>query len=137
MPPCIFLSGASPSGGSCARQTGPGASGRYWCPDSAARQQGGGRVRRGRREAGPLGLAPRWRRRRPPWPPVMRAVKQTLATVAVLTDAVRAAAAGVPVTVESDAVGERELGWGEQLDVREITAFGADAEFTDQAVAAD
>ncbi|MHC5906282.1 replication initiator, partial [Streptomyces sp. S6] len=53
------------------------------------------------------------------------------ATVAVLSDAVR-----VRVTVESDAVGERELGWGEQLDVREITAFGTDAEFTDHAVAA-
>ncbi|NBM19526.1 replication initiator, partial [Streptomyces sp. GC420] len=58
------------------------------------------------------------------------------ATVAVLTDAVRASAARVRVTVESDAVGERELAWGEQLDVREITAFGADTEFTDQAVAA-
>ncbi|MCH0561471.1 replication initiator [Streptomyces sp. MUM 16J] len=58
------------------------------------------------------------------------------ATAAVLSDAVRAAAARVRVRVESDAVGERELGWGEQLDVREIAAFGADAEFTDQAVAA-
>ncbi|MFM9449927.1 replication initiator [Streptomyces europaeiscabiei] len=58
------------------------------------------------------------------------------ATVAVLTKAARAAAARVRVTVESDAVGERELGWGEQLDVREIAAFGTDAEFTDQAVAA-
>ncbi len=58
------------------------------------------------------------------------------ATVAVLTDAVRAADERVRVTVESDAVGERELGWGQQLDVREIAAFGADAEFTDQAVAA-
>ncbi|MFG2282471.1 replication initiator [Streptomyces asoensis] len=54
---------------------------------------------------------------------------------AVLADAVRADAARVRVTVTSDAVGERELGWGEQLDVREITAFGTDAEFTDQAVA--
>jgi hypothetical protein len=58
------------------------------------------------------------------------------ATVAVLTDAVRAAAARVRIVIESDAVGERELSWGEQLDVREITAFGTDAEFTDQAVAA-
>jgi len=57
------------------------------------------------------------------------------ATVTVLADAVRAAAR-VHVTVESDAVGERELGWGEQLDVGEIAAFGTDAEFTDQAVAA-
>ncbi|UNR58009.1 zinc finger-like domain-containing protein [Streptomyces sp. A10(2020)] len=58
------------------------------------------------------------------------------ATVAVLTDAVRAAVARVRVMVESDAVGERELSWGEQLDVREIAAFGTDAEFSDQAVAA-
>ncbi|GGR64221.1 zinc finger-like domain-containing protein [Streptomyces roseolus] len=58
------------------------------------------------------------------------------ATAAMLTDAVRAAAARARVTVESDAIGERELAWGEQLDVREIAAFGADAEFTDQAVAA-
>ncbi|MFD7288677.1 replication initiator [Streptomyces sp. NPDC059863] len=52
-------------------------------------------------------------------------------TVTVLADAVRAAAARVRVTVESDAVGERELGWGEELDVREITALGTDAESTD------
>ncbi|WP_405549133.1 replication initiator [Streptomyces microflavus] len=58
------------------------------------------------------------------------------ATVAVLTEAARAAAARVRVMVESDAVGDRELGWGEQFDVREIASFGADAEFTDQAVAA-
>ncbi|MEU3201768.1 MULTISPECIES: replication initiator [unclassified Streptomyces] len=58
------------------------------------------------------------------------------ATVAVLAEAARAAAARVRVTVESDAVGERELGWGEQFDVREIASFGTDAEFTDQAVAA-
>jgi hypothetical protein len=58
------------------------------------------------------------------------------ATAAVLTDAIRAAVARVRVTIESDAIGERELAWGEQLDVREITAFGADAEMTDQAVAA-
>ncbi|WP_370738241.1 replication initiator [Streptomyces sp. AVP053U2] len=59
------------------------------------------------------------------------------ATVAVLTKAARAAAAArVRVTVASDTVGERELSWGEQFDVREIAAFGADAEFTDQAVAA-
>ncbi|WJY35446.1 hypothetical protein QTO28_32410 [Streptomyces sp. P9-2B-1] len=38
--------------------------------------------------------------------------------------------------MKSDAVGERELGWGEQFDVREIASFGTDAEFTDQAVAA-
>ncbi|GGS07412.1 replication initiation protein [Streptomyces nojiriensis] len=58
------------------------------------------------------------------------------ATITVLTEAVRAAAARVRVTVDSGAVGERELAWGEQLDVREIAAFGTDAEFTDQAVAA-
>ncbi|GAA3246829.1 hypothetical protein GCM10020256_74710 [Streptomyces thermocoprophilus] len=58
------------------------------------------------------------------------------ATAAMLADAVRAAAARVRVTVESDAVGERELAWGEQLDVREIAAFGTDTELTDQAVAA-
>ncbi|MFD7736397.1 replication initiator [Kitasatospora phosalacinea] len=53
------------------------------------------------------------------------------AAVAVLTGAAR-----VRVRVESDAVGERELSWGEQLDVCEMTAFGTDSEFTDQAVAA-
>ncbi|WP_435877682.1 replication initiator [Streptomyces anulatus] len=58
------------------------------------------------------------------------------ATVAVLADAIRAAAVRVRVAVVSDAVGERELAWGEQLDVREIAAFGTDAELTDQAVAA-
>ncbi|MFF5753451.1 MULTISPECIES: replication initiator [Streptomyces] len=58
------------------------------------------------------------------------------ATVAVLTEAARADAKRVRVTVKSDAVGERELGWGEQFDVREIASFGTDAEFTDQAVAA-
>lgn len=58
------------------------------------------------------------------------------ATVTVLADAVRAAAARARVTVESDAIGERELAWGEQLDVREISSFGTDAELTDQAVAA-
>ncbi|MEU2820771.1 replication initiator [Streptomyces bacillaris] len=58
------------------------------------------------------------------------------ATVAVLADAIRAAALGVRVAVVSDAIGERELTWGEQLDVREIAAFGTDTELTDQAVAA-
>ncbi|MFI9101837.1 replication initiator [Streptomyces fildesensis] len=58
------------------------------------------------------------------------------ATIAVLAESVRAAAAQVRVTVESDAVKRRQLGWGEQLDVREIAAFGTDAELTDQAVAA-
>ncbi|MGW3073007.1 replication initiator [Kitasatospora sp. NPDC001132] len=58
------------------------------------------------------------------------------ATVTMLSDAIRAAAARVSVSVTSDAVGERELAWGEQLDVREIAAFGTDAELTDHAVAA-
>lgn len=57
-------------------------------------------------------------------------------TVAVLTDAIRAAAPRARISVTSDAVGERELTWGQQLDVREIAAFGTDAEVTDQAVAA-
>ncbi|MEU9343742.1 replication initiator [Streptomyces sp. NPDC048278] len=58
------------------------------------------------------------------------------ATVAVLTDAIRAAAPRARISITSDAIGERELGWGQQLDVREIAAFDTDAEFTDQAVAA-
>ncbi|MEW2588405.1 replication initiator [Streptomyces virginiae] len=58
------------------------------------------------------------------------------ATVTLLTDAIRAAATRVRVTVVSDAIGERELTWGEQLDVREVAAFGTDTELTDQAVAA-
>lgn len=58
------------------------------------------------------------------------------ATVGVLSDAIRAAALRARITVESGAVGERQLGWGPQLDVREIAAFGTDAELTDQAVAA-
>lgn len=58
------------------------------------------------------------------------------ATVGVLSDAIQAAAPRTRITVESDAVGERQLGWGQQLDVREIAAFGTDAELTDQAVAA-
>lgn len=58
------------------------------------------------------------------------------ATVTMLADAIRAAAARVSVNVVSAAVGERELAWGEQLDVREIAAFGTDAELTDHAVAA-
>ncbi|MEU4297173.1 replication initiator [Kitasatospora aureofaciens] len=58
------------------------------------------------------------------------------ATVSMLGDAIRAATARVRVTLVSDAIGERELAWGAQIDVREIAAFGADAELTDQAVAA-
>ncbi|MCC9311884.1 replication initiation protein [Kitasatospora sp. RB6PN24] len=58
------------------------------------------------------------------------------ATITMLADAIRAATARVSISVVSDAVGERELAWGEQLDVREIAAFGTDAELTDHAVAA-
>ncbi len=58
------------------------------------------------------------------------------ATVAVLTDAIRAAAPRARISVTSDAIGERELTWGQQLDVREIAAFDTDSELTDQAVAA-
>ncbi|MFI5759109.1 replication initiator [Streptomyces sp. NPDC051569] len=58
------------------------------------------------------------------------------ATAAVLTDAIRSAAPRARITVTSDAIGERELSWGTQLDVTEIAAFGTDSELTDQAVAA-
>ncbi|MFE3186834.1 replication initiator [Streptomyces violascens] len=58
------------------------------------------------------------------------------ATVSVLTDAIRAAAPRARIALVSDAFGERELAWGQQLDVREIAAFGTDSELTDQAVAA-
>ncbi|MGK4584824.1 replication initiator [Kitasatospora sp. HPMI-4] len=57
------------------------------------------------------------------------------ATVTMLADAIRAAAR-VSISTVSDAVGECELAWGEQLDVREIAAFGTDTELTDHAVAA-
>ncbi|MEE1741889.1 hypothetical protein PUR49_36050 [Streptomyces sp. BE147] len=70
------------------------------------------------------------------WPPTKPATSSPpYVTVAVLTKTARAAAR-VRVTVASGAVGEHELGWGEQFDVREIAAFGTDTEFTDQAVAA-
>jgi hypothetical protein len=58
------------------------------------------------------------------------------ATASVLTTAIKAAAARVVLTVDSDALGEREVLWGEQVDVRTIAAFGTDAKLTDQAVAA-
>ncbi|MDJ0342512.1 replication initiator [Streptomyces sp. PH10-H1] len=58
------------------------------------------------------------------------------ATADVLSAAIRAAAARVVLAVESDAIGERQLTWGEQIDVREIAGFGTDAELTDHAVAA-
>ncbi len=59
------------------------------------------------------------------------------ATIGLLTDAIRAAAGRVMLLVASDAIGERELRWGEQIDIRPIT--GAEAEvgpLTDQRVAA-
>ncbi|WP_371792547.1 replication initiator [Streptomyces sp. NBC_01471] len=58
------------------------------------------------------------------------------ATASVLTDAIRSAAPRARISVTSDAIGERELSWGQQFDVREIAAFGTDSELTDQAVAA-
>ncbi|MGI5258928.1 replication initiator [Streptomyces angustmyceticus] len=58
------------------------------------------------------------------------------ATPAVLTDAITAAAAGVRLVIESDALGRHELSWGEQIDARPITAtLGADGTLTDAAVA--
>ncbi|GAA2105224.1 plasmid replication initiator protein [Kitasatospora saccharophila] len=61
------------------------------------------------------------------------------ATIGLLTDAVRRAADRVHVTVTSDSIGERELRWGAQLDVREIRANDATANgsapLTDAAVA--
>nr|WP_189491397.1 replication initiator protein RepSA [Streptomyces sp. San01] len=58
------------------------------------------------------------------------------ASVALLTDAIHAAAARVQVDVP--AAGDhpaRVLGWGTQLDVRPIKAFGDGSEITEQAVA--
>ncbi|MFD8571407.1 replication initiator protein RepSA [Streptomyces sp. NPDC059639] len=58
------------------------------------------------------------------------------ATVALLTDAIHAAAARV--RVDLDASGEhpaRVFCWGDRLDVREIKAFGDGSEITEQAVA--
>ncbi|MBY8886838.1 replication initiation protein [Streptomyces sp. PTM05] len=58
------------------------------------------------------------------------------ATVTLLTDAIHAAAARVQVDVPP--AGDhpaRVLGWGTQLDVRPIKAFGDGAEITEQAVA--
>ncbi|MFF0714891.1 hypothetical protein ACWEVM_12250 [Streptomyces bauhiniae] len=48
-------------------------------------------------------------------------------TTTVLPGAVRAAAPRLGTTVDSDAVGERELARGEQLDVREMAASAATA----------
>ncbi|MFF6898973.1 replication initiator [Streptomyces hydrogenans] len=60
----------------------------------------------------------------PPW-----------ATLDALDHAVRAAARRAQLTIESDAVGERVIAWGDRIDVREIKALG-DSELTDQKVAA-
>ncbi|KAK1180891.1 replication initiation protein [Streptomyces sp. NBS 14/10] len=57
------------------------------------------------------------------------------ATTDALTHAVKAATGRAVLTVVSKAVGERELRWGDQLDIREIAALG-DGELTDQKVAA-
>ncbi|WP_405804297.1 replication initiator [Streptomyces sp. NBC_01187] len=59
----------------------------------------------------------------------------TWATTDALTHAITSAAERSVLTVSSDAIGERELRWGRQLDIREITALG-DGELTDQKVAA-
>ncbi|MFD7732237.1 replication initiator [Kitasatospora phosalacinea] len=61
------------------------------------------------------------------------------ATVDLLAAAVREAATRVSITVTGDSIGERELRWGQQLDVREITrpdtADHDDTPLTDAAVA--
>ena len=58
------------------------------------------------------------------------------ATVELLTDAIRAAAARVTVTVPASGdFSERVLRWGAQVDVRPIVAFGDGEELTEQAVA--
>ncbi|MEU3190819.1 replication initiator [Streptomyces sp. NPDC006992] len=59
----------------------------------------------------------------------------TWATTDALTHAIANAAQRCVLTISSDAIGERELRWGTQLDIREIAALG-DGELTDQKVAA-
>ncbi|KUJ64034.1 replication initiation protein [Streptomyces albus subsp. albus] len=56
------------------------------------------------------------------------------ATVDALTEATKNAAARVTLTVPSKTLGDREIGWGDRIDVREITALGS-GELTDQKVA--
>ncbi|MGW2404388.1 replication initiator [Streptomyces sp. NPDC001739] len=56
------------------------------------------------------------------------------ATLDALSHAVKEAAGRAVVTVESDAIGTREITWGDRIDVQEITALG-DGELTDQKVA--
>lgn len=58
------------------------------------------------------------------------------ATAPLLADAIPAAAARVHLTVTSDTIGDRELTWGTQTDVREITPGGAEGPLTDRGVAA-
>ncbi|MFF7650429.1 replication initiator [Streptomyces sp. NPDC007983] len=57
------------------------------------------------------------------------------ATADALTHAVKEARERAVLTVASGAIGERELTWGDQIDIREIAALG-DGELTDQKVAA-
>ena len=60
------------------------------------------------------------------------------ATVAVLTDALRAAAAHSYTSVSVPAAGDqptRAFRWGRQLDVRPVQAFGDGSDITEQAVA--
>ncbi|WP_042378828.1 zinc finger-like domain-containing protein [Streptacidiphilus melanogenes] len=62
----------------------------------------------------------------------------TWATTELLDAAIREAHERTALTVISNRVGEREMRWGAQLDVRPITTSGAhdDRELTEQAVAA-
>ncbi|MFC9245198.1 replication initiator [Streptomyces sp. NPDC057136] len=57
------------------------------------------------------------------------------ATVDALSHAVPEAARRARLTVESAAIGERHITWGDRIDVREITTLGH-GELTDQKVAA-
>ncbi|MEW2468107.1 replication initiator protein RepSA [Streptomyces sp. NPDC046994] len=63
----------------------------------------------------------------------------TWATVGLLTDAIRAAAAHAYTSVSVPAAGDqpaRTFRWGTQLDVRPVKAFGDGSDITEQAVAA-
>ncbi|MEU2206953.1 replication initiator [Streptomyces hygroscopicus] len=57
------------------------------------------------------------------------------ATPDALTHAIKKARERAVLTVASDAIGEREIAWGDQIDIRKIAALG-DGELTDQKVAA-
>ncbi|MBW1599732.1 replication initiator [Streptomyces sp. JJ38] len=57
------------------------------------------------------------------------------ATTDALEYAVRQATKRARLTVAADAIGEREITWGDRIDVREITGLG-DGELTDRRVAA-